>query len=65
MRKIYESLNERLQTVAKDMDKKCADGAVMFDLLSSYDYQFREAVEEIEKLREFIVKKELERLGLE
>lgn len=65
MRKIYESLNERLQTVAKDMDKKCADRAVMFDLLSSYDYQLCEAVGEIEKLREFIVKKELERSGLE
>lgn len=65
MRKIYESLNERLQTVAKDMDKKCSDKDVMFDLLSSYDYQLREAVEEIEKLRELVVKKEMERLGLE
>lgn len=65
MRKIYESLNERLQTVAKDMDKKCADRAVMFDLLSSYDYQLREAAQEIEKLRKLVVKKELECLGLE
>ncbi len=51
------------QTDAESMDKRTVDKDTMFNLLSSYDYQLGEAVEEIERLRKLVVEKKMEKYG--